>query len=312
MRNSNVKIFIGIFLITSAISLTGCDFFKNKQKGQSNTSQAVNASQPGSQASAPAVALPPDVLVRVGNWTLTKQAFDDRIKILKKSLPGFKEDANTEKMVLDELIRQQLLVQDAESSGIGDSKEVKDALDDFRRTLLVQELANRLTKNIAVTPTEARTFYDENKDKFIAPFTWTVREIVVPDESSAKNILVQILQGGDFSRIATEQSKGESASVGGALKPFIKAPFPEMQSAIANLDAGGVSTVFKGPQGYYIVKVDAKKGGEQRSFTDVQDALINGLTLQKQQAVIVDYLNKLAQKNKVEINKPVIDQMGAK
>ena len=81
-----------------------------------------------------------------------------------------------------------------------------------------------------------------------------------------------------------------------------------MQAAIANLDEGGTSTVFKGPQGYYIVKVDSKKGGTVKPFADVKSDLINGLTMQKQQAVILEHLNKLAEKNKVEINKELVDE----
>jgi len=175
---------------------------------------------------------------------------------------------------------------------------------------LVQELANRLTKDVAASETDARRWYDDHKDKFIEPFTWKVREIVAGDEATAKNLLVQILQGGDFAQIAQAQSKGTTAATGGELKPFVtgKAPFAAMQAAIANLDEGGVSAVFKGPQGYYIVKVDSKKGGALRPFADVKNELINALTMQKQQAVILEHLNKLAEKNRVEINKALVDE----
>ncbi len=64
--------------------------------------------------------------------------------LLKQQLPDFKEnDPNTKNAVLDELIRQQLLVKEAEDSDIGNTKEIKDAVEDFRKTLLVQEIASR-------------------------------------------------------------------------------------------------------------------------------------------------------------------------
>lgn len=291
-----------LFLTLGVISLTGCDLLGIGPKKQDH------ATKPPASVEGP---LPKNVLARVGNWTLTTDEFNERLKLLKQGLPDFKDnDANTKKMVLDELIRQQLLVKDAQDSGIGESKDIKDAVEDFRKTLLVQELANRLTKDVAANETDARLWYDENKDKFAQPITWKVREIVVPDEATAKNLLAQVLQGGDFAQIAQAQSKGATAAMGGELKPFMtgKAPFEAMQAAIANLGEGDLSTVFKGPQGYYIVKVDSKKGGTVKPFADVKNDLISGLTMQKQQAVILEHLNKLAEKNKVEINKELVDE----
>ncbi len=96
--------------------------------------------------------MPSNVLVRIGNWTLTADEFNKRLNLLKQQLPDFKEnDTNSKNAVLDELIRQQLLVKDAEDSDIGNTKEIKDAIEDFRKTLLVQELASRLTKDVAAT-----------------------------------------------------------------------------------------------------------------------------------------------------------------
>jgi parvulin-like peptidyl-prolyl isomerase len=176
---------------------------------------------------------------------------------------------------------------------------------------LVQELASRLTKDVAATDDDARAYYDANKDKFATPVTWTVSQIVASDEAAAKNILVQILQGGDFTQIAQAQSKAADAAQGGKLKPFVtgKAPFDAMQTAISNLEQGGVSGVFKGPEGYYIVKVDSKTGGELKTFLDVKKDLVYGLTMQKQQAVILNHLRELAEKNKPEYNKELIEQV---
>jgi parvulin-like peptidyl-prolyl isomerase len=120
------------------------------------------------------------------------------------------------------------------------------------------------------------------------------------------------LQGGDFAQIAQAQSKASNAADGGKLKAFItgKAPFDAMQTAISNLDEGGVSGVFKGPdEQYYIVKVDSKTGGALKAFADVKKDLIYGLTMQKQQAVILSHLKDLADKNQPEYNKDLIDQV---
>lgn len=307
------------------VFLTGCDLLGLGPKKQEELKKQPEAAVVATAVVAPPIVtqsspalpgpLPGNALVRIGSWTLTAEDFNNRLGLLKQQLPDFKEnDANTKNAVLDELVRQQLLVKDAEDSDIGNTKEIKDAIEDFRKTLLVQELASRLTKQVAATEDDARAYYDANKDKFTEPVTWHVRQIVVGDEASAKGILVQILQGGDFAQIAQAQSKASNGTDGGKLKPFVtgKAPFDAMQIAISNLDAGGISGVFKGPEGYYIVKVDSKAGGTPKLFNDVKKDLVYGLTMQKQQAVILSHLRDLAEKNKPEYNKELIEQVVGK
>jgi len=305
--NKALCLTLGLAFLTTGCDLLGLGKKDNSAQKQSATTLTV-ASTPAA-AEMPSGPLPSNALVRIGNWTLTNDDFNNRINLLKQQLPEFKEnDPASKGAVLDELVRQQLLVKDAEDSQIGDTKEIKDAVADFRKTLLVQELASRLTKGVIATETEARQYYDTNKFKFAEPVKWSVREIAVADETTAKSILVQVLQGGDFAQLAQAQSKDPSAAHGGQLKPFIKAPFEAMQIAIANLDAGGVSGVFKGPDGYYIVKVDGKTGGDVKSFEEIKKNLIYGLTLQKQQAVILNHLRDLADKDKPEYNKDLIEQ----
>ena len=295
------RAFSGVFVMTAIFLLTiifaGCDLFSPPKKAPAPAPSAVEASSP----------MPKDVLVRVGGWTLTGPQFEERLKLLKEGLPDFDPTKpGSKEALLNELIRQQLLVKDAENSGLARESDITEAVEDFRRTLLVQKLANQLTKDIVADEKEAQEYYDQNKDLFVEPMQYTVREIVVADETAAKNILVQLLQGADFAETAKAQSKAKTASGGGALPAFTKAPFEAMQSAMANLDAGSVSSVFKGPEGFYIVKVDSKKGGAMKPFAGVKQDLIAGLTLRKQQKAILDHINQLAEKTKVEINQELL------
>lgn len=309
--------------ILGLVFLTGCDLLGLGPKKQDNAQKQLDAAVVSAAPEAPVAQsatqtpgpLPSDALVRIGTWTLTSDEFNNRLNLLKQQLPDFKsDDPNSKSAVLDELVRQQLLVKEADDSNLGDSKEIKDAIEDFRKTLLVQEIASHLTKEVMATADDARAYYDANKDKFTTPLTWNVRQIVVDDEATAKSILVQILQGGDFAQIAQAQSKAANAADGGKLKPFVtgKAPFEAMQIAISDLDDGGISGVFKGPEGFYVVKVDSKTGGTLRAFDDVKKDLIYGLTMQKQQAVILSHLRDLAEKYRPEYNKDLIQQVVGK
>jgi parvulin-like peptidyl-prolyl isomerase len=245
-------------------------------------------------------ALPADVIVRVGSWVLTADDFNERLKLLKQSVPDFNDkDSKSRETVLSELVRQQLLVKDAENSDVGQTKDIKDAVEDFRRTLLVQELAQRITKGVEAKDEDAQKYYDSNKSLFLK---WKVRQILVDDEATAKNLLVQILQGGDFAALAKASSKDKTAPEGGLIADPAQSPL-EVQKSILALEAGGTSSVFKGTQGYYIIHVDEKN---PIPFKEVKDNLKSNLTLRKQQEVIIEHIKTLEQKTKIEYNNELL------
>lgn len=304
MKGSSNKFLVlgSVFILTAMIS--GCDLFTPAKKAAPKTTEEAKVIEtPAASANANTESqgpLPADVIARVGSWTLTVDEFNQRLKILKQGLPDFNEkDPQAKATVLNELIRQQLLVKDAEGSDIVDQKEIKDAVEDFRRTLLVQELAQRLTKGISATEADAQKYYDQNKNLFIK---WKVRQILVSDEATAKNILVQVLQGGDFAALAKAQSKDKFAENGGLITDPAQAPL-EVQKNITALETGGTSAVFKGTAGYYIVHVDEKAFVP---FSEVKDELKTRLSARKQQETILEHIDQLAQKNKVEVNKELL------
>lgn len=310
---------ISLFLI----SLFGCDKlseFKEyfspspKQTVKPQTVSSPLPTAPAAPVSSQTAALPDNVLAQVGNWKLTVDEFNDRLKKLKEAVPEYDINApEARQLVLEELIRQQLLVADAEQTGVAEQKEIADAVQEFRRTLLVREVAMKLTKGVEATEAEARDYYEKNKEALAEPTEWHLREIVANTEVGAKEILIEALKGTDFAQLAKDRSVGKTAASGGDLgflseplgqEPMRAASFvPEfMLNEIKTLDVGGISKVFKGPEGFYVVKVEEKKGGKTKEFEEIKNDIISGLTLLKQQQAVLDHLNKLSQKMDVKIN----------
>lgn len=306
-------------LLIAVSALTGCDQisslydkFTNKKSQKIEavpTKAAITAPQTETNPSLPAASenLPENIVARVGNWSITIDDFNNKLTKLKEILPEFDPtDVNSKKLILEELVRQELLVKDAEDSGIAKDKEILETVEDFRKTLLVQEVATQLTKDVKVTEEEARDYYDKNKTDFTVKTEWKVREILVPSETEANDILVQLLQGGDFVAIAKEKSKSATASKGGDMGWVEKFPFDQMRASVTALDKGKTSGVFKGPNGYYIVKLEDKRGGAPKPFLAIKSDLIKRLTLRKQQEIVLDRLNVLAAKTKIQVNEELL------
>jgi len=300
-----------VLFVLSISFLSGCDqvksfseYFSGPKEKRAESPSPTALPQQKTQSSE---VLAPNVLAKVGNWQITIEDFNNRLKNLKQVLPEYDiVDLDSQKMVLEELIRQQLLVLDAEQSGISNKKEVTEAVEEFRKTILVREVANKLLEGVVATEAEALEYYNNNKEIFVKPAEWNVREIVANTQTGANEILIEALRGEVvFGDLARQRSIGKSAVKGGDLS-FSEAPFPAMANALLSLEVGGISSVFKGPEGFYIVKLEEKKGGEAESFLEVKEEIINGLTMLKQQNVLMERLNALRLKTPVVINENLL------
>lgn len=311
--SKNAIVLVAVF---SVLCLAGCDSLGNKPKKNAVVKQenvpavAAKAAVAVPAAPAPSEAakatdekLPKDVMAKVGDWTLTVADFDERVKNIKKVVADFDEKkAESKNMLLDELIRQQLMVHEAREQKLNQSKEVISAMKDFENNIMVQELVANLTKDITVTEAEAKEYFDKNPDVFINPVEKKISEIVVPTEAEAKDILVLLLQNADFAQTAKDRSKGKTAAKGGDLGFLAKPVFEQQGKAVEALTKGNVSAVFQGPEGYYVVKVDDVRGGDKVAFETIKADLIKGLTSQKQQQAVLNKMAEVAKKVKVNVN----------
>lgn len=308
---------LGVVLISlvSAFVISGCDkipflnkFFPSLSKETAESiSPSVASSVPTVTPSAQTAPLPANALARVGKWTLTVDEFNDKLASVKEVIPEYNiDDVESKKLILEELVRQQLLVQDAEASGVAKNKDITEAVEEFRKTLLVREMASKLAEGITTTDLEARDYYNQNKNAFTGPVEWHIREIMVPTKEEATEILAEIYKGADFAATAQARSKSASAAQGGDLGFVTEFKFPQIETALMALDVGSLSSVLKGPDGYYVIKLEEKKGGEEKKFEDIKDEIKTGLTLMKQQQEILAYIEDLKKKTNVQVNEDLL------
>lgn len=313
VKSRDRSAFFGLCLLL-VFGITGCDFINSIKEYLSGASQAPVVEKPLTvekqvpvqpvQSEKPAVEAPltKDVLARVGNWTITVDEFNERLAALKEAVPNLDvTNIDSRRMVLEELIRQQLLVWDGERTGVASQKDINVAVEEFRRTLIAEQMARKMTENIQVTDDEVQAFYEEQKKVLVEPEQWHIRVIVVDSQLKANEISVDLLKGIDFSEMAKQHSIGPEASTGGDLGFITEAPFPEMASALLPLKQGDISGVFKGPQGYYIVKVEEKKEGQQIPFEEIKDEIRANQLFLKQRDAVLDRIEKLKQETTVDI-----------
>lgn len=288
-----------LYLVTVIGLLAGCEkFFPGKQP------KSVSKGTPAASE------VKGTVIARVNNQPLTLEELNEEIENYNKYVPNNKPeekiDTRDKKLnyLKNEMIRRALLAQAAQDRGLDRKEEVQKALNNFKQNLLVAELVKAETENIEVTSAEIEDYYNQYKEQLKEPEERRIREIVMATENDAKDVLIELLKGGDFATLAQMRSTSASAKNGGDLgyiKKGLKSPQFDEIAFSSTLEAGKTSNYFKGPEGYYILKLEARREGKVKSMSDLWDDIKNGLKFLKQQKKVEDLISKLSADAKIEV-----------
>ncbi|MDD5560998.1 MAG: peptidyl-prolyl cis-trans isomerase [Candidatus Omnitrophica bacterium] len=264
--------------------------------------------------------LPPvgeTIVAKVGDFYITASDLNKEVDNFNSLASAQKMDKNkidtSEKKVKylrDELVRKYILYQEALDRGLDKKPEIAKELEAAKMNLLIAELLRREIEKIDVSSKEIEDFYEQNKDMLRDPEQRKILEIMTPTEEEAKQVYIELLKGMDFSSLARQYSKANTASRGGdvGLMTYEVSPEkrirPEKFYEVAfspSLEVGGVSSIFKGPDGFYIIKLDSIKKSEPKSLAELRDNIKSWLLFEKQQKAIVELANKLSGETKIEI-----------
>lgn len=250
------------------------------------------------------------IIAKVNNIPVGLEDLNEEIEEYNANVPEDRPELkiNTKEQKVaylrNEIIRRLLIYQDALDKGLDRNEELRQALEKNKRDLLVVQNIKDLTKNIDVSSKEVEDYYNTYKEQLKEPEERQVSEIVVGSEQNARDILIQLLQGADFSSLAKSNSKASSAKDGGDLGFIPKGKKSAQFDAAAfsdSLEVGKISSIFKTPEGYCIVKLEAKRGGSQKPLSEMWDDIKRGLVFLKQQQAIEDLTGKLSRDAKIEV-----------
>ncbi|MCM8780664.1 MAG: peptidylprolyl isomerase [Candidatus Omnitrophica bacterium] len=255
------------------------------------------------------------IIAKVNNHIITLEDLNQEINAFNSIVPQDKPEARitTREKKIDylknELIRKTLLYQYALNKGMDKRQDIQQALEKTKQNLLVMELIQEETAKAEVSSIEIEDYYNKFKEQLKEPEERHIREIMVPTEAEAKEILIELLKGADFASLAKMYSKAESANKGGDLG-FIQAGKKSPQfDAIAfsnTLEPGQYSNIIKTSEGYYIIKLEAIRGGRQKPLSELWEDIRRGLLFVKQQQRIEELIGRLSREAKIEIYESTI------
>lgn len=245
------------------------------------------------------------VIAKVANAEITKDDFTKEVsRIPEWARAQFQGDEGKDKF-LDELIKRELIYQNALKMKLDKDAEYLDKIKEFEKMTLVSlVLKKEVEEKAVVDDAEVKAFYDQNADKFTVGTELKASHILVDTEQEAKDIHARIKKGENFADLAKKFSKDRgSADKGGDVGYFTRGKMvPEFENAAASLKPGEVSEPVKTRFGYHIIKLTDIKQGTRASFEQSAESIQRQLLGEKRKKVFDTYVEKLKGELKVVKN----------
>lgn len=207
------------------------------------------------------------------------------------------------KEILNDLIVEKLLIDEAMKRKLHKDTEVKELVDRAQKKILVAKLLDIETApKKPISDDDIEQFYAENKERYLIPGRVKASHILLSTEEEAQQVLEKINLGLDFAEMAKIHSKDLTKDRGGDLGYFKKGQMiPEFEEACFKLEPGQMSGIVKTRFGYHIIKVTDKQSAEYKQLSEVREKVRAALLDQAKQEQFEGFVQSLKDKAKIEL-----------
>lgn len=247
-------------------------------------------------------ATPADAPIAIVNGkVLTQQDYDDYLQVRIEQ--GHGRSNSNQKMVLEELIQRQLLLQKAHELGINETAEFQEKINTLRDNLLMSVVVENYLKEHPIDEVQVKQEYDQQVAKANVPYEYKAQHILVKTQEQAQMLIEELKQGGSFVPLARKYSTDTgSAKQGGDLGWTTLSEFvAEFGAALEKLEKGNYTTEpVKTKYGWHIIKLNDKRQVSVPPYKKVRAKI--RMVLQNQK--IQGYLEQLTQQAKIQKFEP--------
>ena len=273
-------------------------YFSAAAFGQASDAAAPAAAEgekPAADKAAPAEKPAAQKSITVNGKAIPKSRLDFIVK--QRAAQGQPDNDQARRQIMDNLITQEVVAQEADRKGLGKGSDVRIQLDLVRQQVLAQALIQDYLKSHPVT--DAQTLAEYNKLKAArGDKEYKARHILVDKEPEATEIITQLKKGAKFEDLAKQSKDPGSKYKGGELDwsspgAYVK-PFAD---ALTKLDKGKFTeTPVKTQFGYHVIQLDDVRAQPFPPYETVKQQLQSRL----QEQEVHEYVSELRAKAKIQ------------
>jgi parvulin-like peptidyl-prolyl isomerase len=273
-----------------------------------------------------------------------KQEHDSRMRMLRAQLQGdelAKQQEIMKENLLESLITDKLLLQEARKLGLNVTEQVRMTLDnikrennltsdeDLKRALAQQGIAfedflkqmeqnmlkqniifNKVGSKVVIDDSEIVSYYKVHQEDFIEPIEYTLKMIYIAGEGksseeieSKKGQIDQKLDANeDFGQVAGEFSEGPEKDAQGDLGSYKRGELQkELEQAIENLEVDTVTPWLNMQGGWVRLKLVGKKDRRLKEFQEVRKEIEGLIFEERQQEELEKYMLDIRSKSYIKV-----------
>ncbi len=226
---------------------------------------------------------------------------NSRLELLMKGLisQGQADTPETRKAVREDLIKQELLAQEALKKGLDKTADTSMQLEFSRQSVLIKALQNDFINTRKITDEDMRKEYETVKMQLLGEQDYNMRHILVGSEAEATDIIARIKKGSKFDQIAKDKSldngsKAKGGELGWAPARALLQSFPE---AVTKMKKGQLTeSPVQTPSGWHVIRIDDIRPAKVPAFEEVKQNIQQSIV----QRLFMSYLEDLKAKAKIE------------
>ncbi len=177
-----------------------------------------------------------------------------------------------------------------------------------REKIIVQAMRSKNVKsNLLVPPAKVEQYYHEHRSEFSTKAQVKLRMIMIPGKADAagndpqkamaEEIRAKLITGADFDKMAQMYSEDSTRDLGGDWGWVDDKTLSQPLSEVAfSLKPGAISKIVDVAHNYYILKVEARQGGDLKPLKDVRADIESKLRQEQAQKLQEHWLASLRSK----------------
>lgn len=222
-----------------------------------------------------------------------------RVDVMVKQMvsQGQQDSPQLRAMIKEELINREILIQEADKLGLGNSAEVKNQLEIARQSIVIRSLVADFLKKNPVKDADVKAEYDKFKAQ-AGDKEYHARHILVEKEDEAKAIIAKLKAGSKFEDLAKQSKDPGSAARGGDLDWAAPASYvkPFSDAMIALQKGQFTETPVQSQFGFHVIKLEDVRAAKIPTLEEVKPQISESLQQKKLQA----FQQELRKKAKIQ------------
>lgn len=236
------------------------------------------------------------IAVRIGKREITNEEIDTIINRLPEQIRRGLNSDDAKLRFVREYVATEVLYEKGKKLGLDKNTNIRFAVEDFKKQLVLQELLrDEIKKELKVTPEDISLYYKANKDRYNAPERARISFLELDDLAKTDETAAKLKQG-KGKKIEQWIEKGSV---------FLSQDLGESKEAAEDIfkqGKGAVVNPVKIKDKLYMFIVDEKEPKREQSFEEVKGQVEREYRAQKEQQIVQSLLDKALEQQEIEIS----------